>query len=135
MTRVLEARPGAVRLEHTPFHPGGGGQLADRGVLRWSGGEVPVAGLETSGGEHWHLLASPVELDGTVEAAVDPAFEMMTQLHTGTHVLNALVFQEFRGALVTGAQLGDDGTARMDFDLPDADNDRLRARWRRPSTT
>ena len=31
------------------------------------------------------------------------------------------------GALVTGAQLNDDGTARMDFDLPDADNDRLRA--------
>jgi misacylated tRNA(Ala) deacylase len=52
---------------------------------------------------------------------------MMAQLHTDTHVLNALVYQAFDGALVTGAQLGDDGTARMDFDLPDADNDRLRA--------
>jgi misacylated tRNA(Ala) deacylase len=52
---------------------------------------------------------------------------MMAQLHTDTHVLNALVFQRFEGALVTGAQLNDDGTARMDFDLPDADNDRLRA--------
>jgi misacylated tRNA(Ala) deacylase len=52
---------------------------------------------------------------------------MMTELHTGTHVLNALVYQQFQGALVTGAQLNDDGTARMDFDLPDADNDRLRA--------
>jgi misacylated tRNA(Ala) deacylase len=28
---------------------------------------------------------------------------------------------------VTGAQLNDDGTVRVDFDLPDADNDRLRA--------
>jgi misacylated tRNA(Ala) deacylase len=52
---------------------------------------------------------------------------MMTELHTGTHILNALVFQQFQGALVTGAQMNDDGTARMDFDLPDADNDRLRA--------
>jgi misacylated tRNA(Ala) deacylase len=51
----------------------------------------------------------------------------MRQLHTGTHVLNALVFQAFGGALVTGVQMYGDGTARMDFDLPDADNDRLRA--------
>jgi len=28
---------------------------------------------------------------------------------------------------VTGVQMNDDGTARIDFDLPDADNDRLRA--------
>jgi misacylated tRNA(Ala) deacylase len=52
---------------------------------------------------------------------------MMAQLHTDTHILNALVFHHFQGALVTGAQLNEDGTARMDFDLPDADNDRLRA--------
>jgi len=127
-TQVVEARPGAVRLAESPFHPGGGGQLADRGVLRWSGGELRLAGIEAVAGQYWHLLADPVELAGTVEAAVDPDFRsMMAQLHTDTHVLNALVFQRFQGALVTGAQLNEDGTARMDFDLPDADNDRLRA--------
>jgi misacylated tRNA(Ala) deacylase len=51
----------------------------------------------------------------------------MRQLHTGSHVLNALVFQQFDGALVTGVQMAEDGTARMDFDVPTADNDRLRA--------
>jgi misacylated tRNA(Ala) deacylase len=127
-TRVVDARPGAVALEETPFFPGGGGQLADRGTLRWSEGEVAVAGFEWSGGRLWHRLADPVELAGAVEAVVDPVFRtLMTELHTGTHVLNALVYQQFQGALVTGAQLNDDGTARMDFDLPDADNDRLRA--------
>jgi misacylated tRNA(Ala) deacylase len=61
-------------------------------------------------------------------AVVEPTFRtMMTELHTGTHILNALVFQQFDRALVTGAQLNDDRTARMDFDLPDADNDKLRA--------
>lgn len=127
-TRVLDARPGAVVLEQSPFHPGGGGQLADRGLLRWNGGEMRVTGIEVAGGRHWHLLAEPVEVAGAVETQVDPVFRsMMAQLHTDTHILNALVFQHFQGALVTGAQMNDDGTARMDFDLPDADNDRLRA--------
>jgi misacylated tRNA(Ala) deacylase len=127
-TRVVDARPGGVVLERTPFYPGGGGQLTDRGVLRWTGGESRVTAIEADGGRFWHVLADRIEMSGTVEAAVDPGFRtMMTELHTGTHVLNALVFQQFQGALVTGAQLNDDGTARMDFDLPDADHDRLRA--------
>ncbi len=126
-TRVVEARPGAVLLEQSPFHPGGGGQLADRGVLRWSSGEARVTSIEAEAGRYWHLIGEPVEISGVVQAAVDPAFRsMMAQLHTDTHVLNALVFQRFQGALVTGAQLNEDGTARMDFDLPEADNDRLR---------
>jgi misacylated tRNA(Ala) deacylase len=127
-TQVLDTRPGAVLLAQSPFHPGGGGQLADRGVVRWKDGEVRVTGIETADGRHWHLLAEPVEMSGVVETVVDAEFRsMMEQLHTDTHILNALVFRQFQGALVTGAQLNDDGTARMDFDLPDADNDRLRA--------
>jgi misacylated tRNA(Ala) deacylase len=128
-TRVVDARPGGVVLEQSPFHPGGGGQLADRGLLRWHGGEARVTGIAPTGdGRYWHLLGNGVELTGAVEARVDAGFRsMMAQLHTDTHILNALVFQHFQGALVTGAQLNEDGTARMDFDLPDADTDRLRA--------
>jgi misacylated tRNA(Ala) deacylase len=127
-TDVADARPGKIALADTPFYPGGGGQLADRGVIRWSGGEAKVTGFEVSAGKLWHLLDKPVEVTGKVEAAVDPDFRRkMRQLHTSSHVLNALVFQQFDGALVTGVQMADDGTARMDFDLPAADNDRLRA--------
>jgi misacylated tRNA(Ala) deacylase len=125
---VADARPGRVALARSPFFPGGGGQLPDRGWLRWSGGETAVTGLEIAGDLTWHLLAEPVEIGGTVEARVDPEFrQLMRELHTGAHVLNALVFQVFDGALITGAQLGADGSARVDFDLPDVDNDRLRA--------
>ena len=127
-TRVVDTRPGAVLLEATPFYPGGGGQLCDRGRLRWSGGEVSVVGVDASDGGIWHRLAEPVEMSGTVELAVDAAFrDLMSQLHTDAHILNALVYAEFQGALVTGAQLNDDGTVRVDFDLPNAESDRLRA--------
>ena len=55
-----------------------------------------------------------------MELRVDPAFRaVMRELHTATHILNAAVFLDFDGALVTGAQMSADGTARMDFDLPD----------------
>jgi misacylated tRNA(Ala) deacylase len=127
-TDVADARPGKVALVRSPFYPGGGGQLADRGVIRWQGGEARVVGFEVSAGKLWHLLDSQAEIAGGIEAAVDPDFRrMMRQLHTDTHILNALVFQAFDGALVTGVQMADDGTARMDFDIQGADSDRLRA--------
>ena len=128
-TQILDVRPGAVVLAESPFHPGGGGQIADRGTLAWASGETRVIGFETIDGRLWHLLSEPsLEVNGAVRVAVDPAFRaLQTELHTGAHVLNALVYQQFNGALLTGAQLGDDGTARCDFDLPDIDNDRLRA--------
>jgi misacylated tRNA(Ala) deacylase len=127
-TDVVDARPGKVALADSPFYPGGGGQLADRGLIRWQGGDARVTGFEYSAGRLWHLLDNQAEIAGAVEAAVDPDFRrMMRQLHTDTHVLNALVFQSFDGALVTGVQMAEDGTARMDFDIQGADSDRLRA--------
>lgn len=129
VTTVAAAAPGRVRLAETPFFPGGGGQLPDRGVLRWAGGEARVAGFAQESDGLWHLLADPVELPaGPVEAAVDAGFRrLMCELHTDMHIVNALVYQSFNGALVTGAQINGDGTGRIDFDLPDADNERLRA--------
>lgn len=124
---VLEAEPGRVRLSQTPFYAGGGGQLADRGLIRSAHGEHTIARFEEVGGRLWHVLADPIELKGTVQAVVDADFrQTMSQLHTDTHILNAVIFQEFNGALVTGVQMNADGTARMAFDLPGVDNARLR---------
>jgi misacylated tRNA(Ala) deacylase len=127
-TEIVDAQPGKIALAQSPFYPGGGGQLADRGTLKWNGGEAVVTGFEVTGGKVWHLLDTQAEIAGSVEALVDKDFRRtMRQLHTGTHILNAFVFQSFDGALVTGVQMAADGTARMDFDIPGADNDRLRA--------
>ncbi|HLZ02919.1 MAG TPA: alanyl-tRNA editing protein [Bradyrhizobium sp.] len=127
-TDIIKAEPGRLMLAESPFFPGGGGQLPDKGLIRWNGGEATVTGFEPYGGRIWILLADAVELSGRVQAVADPDFrQMMRELHTDTHLLNAFVYQQFNGALVTGVQMNPDGTARMDFDLPDADNERLRA--------
>jgi misacylated tRNA(Ala) deacylase len=125
---VADTRPGMVLLTRSAFYPGGGGQPVDRGVIRWAGGEVRVQRLEPEGDALWHVLADPVLVEGAVLGVVDAAFRrQMCQLHTDLHIVNALAFQAFDGALVTGAQIGEDGTARLDLDLPGADNDRVRA--------
>lgn len=126
-TEIVARRPGAVLLARSALHPGGGGQVSDRATLEHRAGIVEIVGVSTEGSHHWHLLGADVDIEGTVRVRIDAAFRSrVAQLHTDTHILNALVFQQFAGALVTGAQIYGDGTARMDFDLPGADNDRLR---------
>lgn len=126
---VIDARPGAVALSRSAFHPGGGGQVGDIGTIEWADGLAAVTGLEIDGDTWWHLLDGPdAPPGGSVRVTVDADHRLrVASLHTMSHVLNAFVFDEFAGALVTGAQINGDGTGRMDFDLPEVDNDRLRA--------
>lgn len=126
---VVAVRPGAVALSRSAFHPGGGGQVSDIGAIEWSGGRAAVTHVELDGDTWWHVLDdATAEPGGTVQVTVDADHRLgVASLHTMSHVLNAFVFDEFAGALVTGAQITGDGKGRMDFDLPEVDNDRLRA--------
>jgi misacylated tRNA(Ala) deacylase len=127
-TQIIDARPGAVAVAQSPFFPGGGGQMTDRGTVAWSGGQAPVTGIEVDGDRLWHLLDHQDEISGDIMLSVDPVFrQTMSELHTVAHIANAVAFQAFDGALLTGAQLGDKGSLRIDLDLPDAANDQLRA--------
>jgi misacylated tRNA(Ala) deacylase len=125
---VVDATPGRVRLDRSAFHPGGGGQVSDTGWIDHDGGTVTVIGIDVADDGWWHVLGDgELELSGTVMVRVDAARRSrVAQLHTDSHILNALVFERFPGTLVTGAQINDDGTGRMDFDLSDVDNDVLR---------
>jgi misacylated tRNA(Ala) deacylase len=125
---VVDARPGAVLLSRSAFHPGGGGQVSDTGTLEFRGGLLDVIGIERDDERWWHLLSDPqASPEGRVRMRVDAGHRRrVAQLHTDSHVLNALVFEAFDGALVTGAQINADGTGRMDFDLPDVPGDELR---------
>ena len=126
---VVDARPGAVVLSRSAFHPGGGGQVSDIGTLGTSGGPVAVTRIKVDGDTTWHMLGDESAIvDGDVEVRIDMDHRRrVASLHTMSHVLNAFVFEEFEGSLVTGAQINGDGTGRMNFDLSQIDNDRLRA--------
>ena len=113
-------------LDRSAFHPGGGGQVSDTGWLDHAAGTVDVTGIDHVDDVLWHVLADDIlELSGPVVLRADHGGGRVAQLHTDSHVLNALVY--FPGTLVTGAQINDDGTGRMDFDLSEVDNDVLRA--------
>jgi misacylated tRNA(Ala) deacylase len=126
---VVDVAPGRVALSRSAFHPGGGGQVSDIGTIEWSGGSAAVTHIEPDGDTWWHVLDEADAMpSGTVRLVVDDRHRLrVASLHTMSHVLNALVFDEFAGALVTGAQISGDGKGRMDFDLPEVDNDRLRS--------
>jgi misacylated tRNA(Ala) deacylase len=126
---IIDARPGAIVLSRSAFHPGGGGQVGDTGRIDWASGSVAVTGIEVEGDRWWHLIDPEATMpSGDVQVTVDAEHRLrVASLHTMSHVLNAFVFDVFAGALVTGAQINGDGTGRMDFDLPEVDNDRLRA--------
>ncbi|HTZ55296.1 MAG TPA: alanyl-tRNA editing protein [Candidatus Acidoferrum sp.] len=125
---VLRAGEGRVVLSQSWFHPGGGGQPSDRGTIEGASCAGRITGVESGGDMVWHLVDVALTAGERVRVTIDRANRsIISQLHTDTHILNALVFQEFNGALVTGARISADGTAHMDFDLPDVDNDRLRS--------
>ncbi len=115
--RVLAVRDNALALDRTAFYPGGGGQMADRGVLRWEGQEYPVIGIRKDDEYVWHILEGALPPVGApIEGVLDWEFRYrMMRTHTALHILCGLIFRDY-GAQVTGGQMYPD-RAHMDFAL------------------
>lgn len=127
-SKILAREAGRILVDHSPFFPGGGGQLADRGVIIGNGKSAAVSAVEIVPEGVWHTIEEPIYDCKYVEIRIDEYHRsLQCELHTLAHIVNAMVFKSFDGALLTGAQLGESGTLRIDFDLPRVDNNRLRA--------
>ena len=115
---VRESAPEGIVLDRTIFYARSGGQPGDTGVLRWDGGETPIADtVKGEAGAIRHLPAPGAALP-PVGAAVVLAIDWerrhrLMRNHTALHLLSALL----RGAAVTGGSVGLD-RSRLDFDLP-----------------
>ncbi|RIK80279.1 Ala-tRNA(Pro) hydrolase [candidate division KSB1 bacterium] len=107
----------AIVLDQTAFYPGGGGQPADFGVLRWQGKEVPLKKAEKKGGIVLHHLEGELPAIGEhVEGVLDweRRYALM-RTHTALHILCGVIWRDF-GAQVTGGNM-EPLKARMDFEL------------------
>ena len=125
---TLDARPGAVLLARSPFYPGGGGQLPDRGTIAWNGIVREVVGFEVTADGLWHLIGDDAIPDGMIELRVDQAFrQRMCEQHTVAHLVNSAVYTLFDGALLTGVRMTETDEFSVDFDLPKVAPEQLRA--------
>jgi len=115
---VLASGPEGIVLDRTVFYARSGGQPGDIGVLRWEGGETPIADTVKGEGETILHVPSPntalPPVGATVEGEIewDRRYRLM-RMHTAMHLLCSLI----EGAAVTGGSVGAD-RSRLDFDLP-----------------
>ncbi len=125
--RVLDCRPVEdgyeILLDQTAFFPEGGGQTADRGVLRMmqsegsteSANEVHVLDVQHTEKGILHRTDGPLPVGGAVVGVLDwqERFTKM-QHHTGEHIVSGLIHRHF-GYHNVGFHLGSQG-ATFDFD-------------------
>jgi len=117
---VVAVDGNAVALNQTAFYPGGGGQMADRGVVLAHGRCLRLTGIAKRGDVVWHELdvtdGAPLRAGDTVTGELDWDFRYrMMRTHTALHMLCGIIFRDF-GAQVTGGQMYAD-RARMDFSM------------------
>ncbi|MFV0474014.1 MAG: alanyl-tRNA editing protein [Pikeienuella sp.] len=114
---------GGIVLDRTVFYPTGGGQPGDAGVIRAGGAEIPItAAVKGEGDAILHLPApgAPAPAIGqAVEAEIDAATRArLRRVHTCLHLLSVVI-----PLPVSGGQVGPE-KGRLDFDMPDAPEDR-----------
>ena len=119
---------GGIVLDRTVFYASAGGQPGDRGVLRFEGGECPIATTVYDADKttivHVAAEGAPRPVVGaSVTAALDwEQRQKFMRMHTAMHLLCSLV--KFP---VTGGQISAE-ESRIDFDIEDAsavDRDKL----------
>ncbi len=117
-----EGKGALVVLDRTVFYPGGGGQPADRGVIRAADGRAwVVVAARKVGDDIVHELepgAGAPEVGATGVYQVDLDWERRYRLmrtHTALHALCGVVWRDY-SALVTGGNM-EPGSGRMDFEF------------------
>ncbi|NUO52972.1 MAG: alanyl-tRNA editing protein [Polyangiaceae bacterium] len=110
-------------LDKTALYPEAGGQMADRGKIRWSGGEAAVVDVQVDDDGVVHHRLGGAELP-PVGAELAGEIDMSRRrvhmaLHTGQHMLSRGLLDEASAPTVS-ARLGDN-VATIDLDVPALD--------------
>ncbi len=116
----------SICLDKTIFYPMGGGQAGDCGVMVLEDGtelEISDTRKGEQPGEILHMTVEPPSEDlvnQTVRVRIDwDRRKRLMSVHTLLHLLGSIV-----PAGVTGGAIRDDGTGRLDFDIPESTLDK-----------
>src|SRR6266581_4431649 len=97
--KVVAAEGDEIALDATVFFPGGGGQMADRGIISWDNAECDgsVIALNKRDDVVWHTLdCLPPPVGTEVTGSIDWDFRYhMMRTHTALHILCGVIFREF----------------------------------------
>lgn len=123
--KVVAVEGDEIALDATVFYPGGGGQMADRGIISWERERANVLALHKRDDVIWHTVDCAPPAPGTeVICTIDWEFRYrMMRTHTALHILCGTIWKEF-GVQVTGGQMYPD-RARMDFAMENLDKERI----------
>jgi misacylated tRNA(Ala) deacylase len=125
--KVVALPPGGVVLDRTFFYPAGGGQQADHGSLTAPAGlSYSVVDVTKSGSAAVHRVRRPsgqgtpmLQVGNEVEGVLDweRRYRHM-RLHTGQHLLSALIFQRTGIRTQEANMSGSGGTVDLERPLP-----------------
>lgn len=113
------AESNALILDQTVFYPGGGGQPADRGFLRWDGKILQIERIKKEKDDVLFFIHPDTDLPplgASVECVLDweHRYQLM-RTHSAMHILCGVIFRDY-GATVTGGDM-DPLKGRMDFEF------------------
>ncbi|MGC2289236.1 MAG: alanyl-tRNA editing protein [Thermoplasmata archaeon] len=127
VAKVVALPPGGVVLDRTFFYPAGGGQPADHGSLALRDGpSYPVVDVTKSGAAAVHRVRRPtstaapaLQIGAEVEGHLDwERRHRHMRLHTGQHLLSALIFERTGLRTQEATMSGSGGTVDLEGPLP-----------------
>ncbi|HLY76486.1 MAG TPA: alanyl-tRNA editing protein [Thermoplasmata archaeon] len=128
VAKVVALPPGAVVLDRTFFYPTGGGQPADHGTLTPRVGPLyTVVDVTRSGTSALHRIRRPagggapsLQVGDEVEGTLDwERRHRHMRLHTGQHLLSALIFERTGVRTREATMSGSGGTVDLERPLPE----------------
>jgi misacylated tRNA(Ala) deacylase len=116
---VSDTENTAIILDRTAFYPGGGGQVTDKGIIKWQEQEYQVTRAKHSPDGILHILetGAPLPPPGAEVTGIldwERRYQVM-RTHTAMHILCGTIFRDY-GAHVTGGDM-DPLKGRMDFEF------------------
>lgn len=116
---IRQGEEAVVVLDETPFYPESGGQVGDRGELKFASGMFEVAYTQKYGKVFGHvgkLNSGALKLGAPVVAQVDSAWRARIRLnHSATHLLHAALRQVLGEHVGQKGSLVNDQYLRFDF--------------------